>query len=415
MILEGNLRAGAKNLATHLQKDENEHVDVHDLRGFVSEELEPAFKEIYGISKGTRAKKFMYSLSLNPPPGEKVATGTFRDAIEKVEAELGLKGQPRAIVFHIKDGRRHCHTVWSVIDVENMKAIHISYDKLKLMDISRALYQEHGWKMPRGFIRGNSPDPNNFTHGEWQQAKRLGLKPADIKKTIRDCWAASDCHKSFEAALKENGYFLANGRRGPVVIDIHLGIHSVVRAANVRTKEVRARLDQDSLIDVETCKERIASQIKSRLEKLQSKREQAIDMRVKAAKAKQREVIEEQRRNRKKLQAKQNERKAIKEEVCQKRFRNGFWGIVDFITGKNRKIREQNSSELALERQRDKEEMAKLLDIQLQARRVQQERLKTLNKLNEERRRVLSKDIKFYNDLSRSTKSPNPDKLTQKL
>ncbi len=39
MILYGNQRGGAKNLALHLLKTENEQVDVHELRGFVSGNL----------------------------------------------------------------------------------------------------------------------------------------------------------------------------------------------------------------------------------------------------------------------------------------------------------------------------------------------------------------------------------------
>ena len=37
MILKGSQRGGAKALALHLLRaDENEHVEVHELRGFVS-------------------------------------------------------------------------------------------------------------------------------------------------------------------------------------------------------------------------------------------------------------------------------------------------------------------------------------------------------------------------------------------
>jgi len=116
MILHGNQRGGAKDLALHLLKEENEHVEVHELRGFMSDDLVSALNEAYVISKGTKAKKFLYSLSLNPPENEKVTTQSFIKAIEQVEKTLNLTGQPRAIVFHEKHGRRHCHAVWSRID-----------------------------------------------------------------------------------------------------------------------------------------------------------------------------------------------------------------------------------------------------------------------------------------------------------
>ena len=39
MILVGNQRGGAKDLALHLLKQENERVEVHELRGLASENL----------------------------------------------------------------------------------------------------------------------------------------------------------------------------------------------------------------------------------------------------------------------------------------------------------------------------------------------------------------------------------------
>ncbi len=68
MILKGSQRGGARQLAAHLLKvEENEHVEVYDISGFVSEDLDGALREIYAISQGTRCKQFMFPLSLNPP------------------------------------------------------------------------------------------------------------------------------------------------------------------------------------------------------------------------------------------------------------------------------------------------------------------------------------------------------------
>jgi hypothetical protein len=39
VILKGNRRGGAKDLAVHLMKPENDHVELHELRGFVSRNL----------------------------------------------------------------------------------------------------------------------------------------------------------------------------------------------------------------------------------------------------------------------------------------------------------------------------------------------------------------------------------------
>jgi hypothetical protein len=50
MILKGSQRSGGKQLAYHLLKSENEHVNVHEVRGFISDDLKEAFEETYAIS-----------------------------------------------------------------------------------------------------------------------------------------------------------------------------------------------------------------------------------------------------------------------------------------------------------------------------------------------------------------------------
>ena len=205
MLLQGSQRGGAKNLAQHLLKTENDHVDVHELRGFVSQSLTDALQEMYAASRGTCAKQFMYAVSFNPPQDEYVSTETFEAAIDRVEHKMKLDGQPRAVVFHEKHGRRHAHAVWSRIDVESMKAIHLPYTKLKLKDISRELYLENGWQLPKGYTNSEERDPLNYTLAQWQQAARAKKKPKAIKSTFTECWTMADGRKSFAAALKLRG------------------------------------------------------------------------------------------------------------------------------------------------------------------------------------------------------------------
>ena len=100
MILVGNQRGGAKDLALHLMKDENERVVVHEIRGFVSDDLASAFQESYAMSRATKCKQHLYSLSLNPPKDAEISSADFESAVDRAERALGLQGQPRAIVFH---------------------------------------------------------------------------------------------------------------------------------------------------------------------------------------------------------------------------------------------------------------------------------------------------------------------------
>ena len=151
MILEGFTRGYGAELARHLLNPvDNDHVSVHLLDGFIADDLAGAFAEAEAISQATQCQKYLFSLSLNPPLGASVSEAEFEAVVAQAEERLGLKGQPRAMVFHEKNGRRHAHVVWSRIDANEMKAINLPHFKRKLTALSREIFLEHGWEMPEG-------------------------------------------------------------------------------------------------------------------------------------------------------------------------------------------------------------------------------------------------------------------------
>ena len=268
MILKGSQRGGAKQLGRHLLKTaENEHVEVHELSGFMASDLLGALREAEAISKGTRCKQFLFSVSLNPPERESVRPEVFETALAAIEERNGLSGQPRVVVFHEKEGRRHCHAVWSRIDPETMTARPLPFFKTKLREVSKQIYLENGWQMPRGLRDSKERDPRNFTLSEWQQAKRAKLDARDLKGAIQECWAVSDNRASFAKALEERGLFLAPGDRRSHVALTHDGeVFSIPRMIGKKTKEVAARLGPaDDLRSVDETKSRIAHDILPRI------------------------------------------------------------------------------------------------------------------------------------------------------
>lgn len=244
MILKGNQRGGGADIAAHLlAMRDNDHVALHELRGFASETLKDAMAEVEAISSATRCDQYLFSLSLNPPPREQVSTEAFEQAIERIEGRLGLNDQPRAIVFHEKNGRRHAHCVWSRIDIDKMTARPLSFFKNRLTELSRELYLEFGWQMPHGLIASEGRNPTNFTLAEWQQAKRLGQDPRWLKQVVQDCWSRSDNRAAFERGLSEHALFLCRGdRRGFVLVD-HMGeVYALSRQLGLKSKDVVSRL-----------------------------------------------------------------------------------------------------------------------------------------------------------------------------
>ena len=259
MILKASQRSGAKQLGLHLMKtEENEHVEIHEVSGFIADDLLGAMKEAHALSLGTRCKQFLFSVSLNPPSNESVRIEVFEKACDTIEERMGLKGQPRMIVFHEKEGRRHAHAVWSRIEAETMTAKPLPFFKRTLNTIAKELYLENGWKMPDGFRDSKLRDPRSFTLDEWQQAKRSGIDAREIKSTIQECWAASDNGQAFAKALEERGLFIAGGdRRGHVAVTIEGEAFAIARMIDKKSRDVAARLgdpkDLRSVADTRRC------------------------------------------------------------------------------------------------------------------------------------------------------------------
>lgn len=401
MILHGNQRGGARDLALHLLKDENEHVEVHELRGFVSNNLVSALNEAYAMSKATKAKQFLYSLSLNPPPEANVPTPDFLDAIEQVEDKLGLSGQPRAIVFHEKQGRRHAHAVWSRTDLEQRKAIQLSHTKLKLADVSRELYIKHGWQMPPGFMNSEERDLRNFTMAQWQQATRSGKDPRGIKAAIQECWAVSDTQGAFGEALKERGYILARGdRRGFVVLDYRCEVYAVAKWAGVKARNVRARLTKPEVLpSVAEARQQIARDVQTRLGELKTQQSQAIKVRLEELETKRARMTEKHTAERERLRALQLQQWEAEATSRQERFNRGLRGLVDLFTGKRRRITQRNERETLLAYQRDVRERDALIFRQLEARRTLQARIKRLERFENNRIQVMYREQEMYQDV----------------
>lgn len=74
MILKASQRGGARQLGLHLLKtEENEHVEVYEIRGYVADTVPGAMKETQAIAMGTQCKQPLFSLSANPPEDADVA------------------------------------------------------------------------------------------------------------------------------------------------------------------------------------------------------------------------------------------------------------------------------------------------------------------------------------------------------
>ena len=345
MILNGNQRGGGLKLAAHLTNDvENDHVEVYAIRGFISNSLRGALQEAEAVAKGTKCRQYLFSLSLNPPASERVSTDVFEDTIEAAEKKLGLTGQPRAIVFHEKQGRRHAHVVWSRIDARSMTAINLPYTRFRLRELSKDLFLAHGWRLPDGLKDRGNRDPRNFDLAEWQQAKRAGKTARDIKRVFQEAWQVSDTGAAFAQALEEKGYSLAKGDRGrTVAVDAVGEVYAVPKWTGLKAKEVRAKLgDLKALPSVDETKAEIANGMETALARWRKELAEKARARRAREEAGRRALIEQQRRERAKLKARIDARSRAEALARQARFRKGLGGVWDRLRGAHARIRREN-------------------------------------------------------------------------
>ena len=383
-------------MAKHLMNGEqNEHVSVHEVSGFASDNISGALNEIHAISKGTRCSRFMFSLSLSPPQHEKVPVAAFEEALARIEKKLGLENQPRVIVFHEKHGRRHAHCVWSRIDAAEMKAIDQPFFKNRLKEISKQLYLDHGWKLPQGFIDKSKKNPLNYTRAEWQQAARTNQNPKAIKSALQQCWAQSDNKKSFEQALLESGYWLAKGdKRGFVAIDIHGEVYSLTRQLTARKKEIEQRLGKaDALPSVDTVKNEISGKVSKLLGKFLGELEKDHKKELAPLRKTKTAMTAQHRKDRAAQNSYQENRWQKEESLRVSKIRKGFKGLWDKLNGRYWKQRKINERETWQAHKRDQAEREELINRQLDMRQKLQIQFVLLRQKHEEERAKLIHDL----------------------
>ena len=404
MILKASQRGGAKQLGLHLLKtEENEHVEIHDIRGFMANDVIGALREAEAIAKGTKCRQYLFSVSLNPPQNERVHINTFENALEAIEEKNGLEGQPRVVVFHEKEGRRHAHAVWSRIDPETMTAKPMSFYKNKLRETSRQLYLENGWQMPRGLIDSKDRDPRNFSLDEWQQAKRIGRHAGELKELIQEAWVTSDSARSFSHALEERGFYLARGdRRGYVAVTFEGEVVSVSRAIGRKSKELQDRLGKpDDLRSIEDARKRIAEDVLPRVKTHMDQARAKSRSELAGLDARRLAMAEAHAQERERLDAGQKARSESEARMRAERFRKGMAGIWDRLTGKRTQLEKQNEFEALWALRRDQDQRQMMIDAQLSERGGLQDEIRNTRARHAQALRALHFDAANYRLMGR--------------
>ena len=409
MIIKASARAYGRELAHHLMNEQdNEHIELVEVRGFASDDLFGAFEEAEALCAGTRrTSKYLFSLSMNPPDTADVSVSDFEATADRIENKLGLTGQPRIMVTHEKQGRLHAHVVWSRIDAETMTAKPLPYFKMRLMDIAHDLYLEHGWQLPSGLDAHGKARAENYELAEAQQSKRAKRDPEELKRLFQNCWEISDDLTSFRASLREQGFGLARGdRRGFVAIDTSEEVYSLSRWCGVKTRELKARLgDPDELPDIDMARTVLISEGEAEKRRAKLERAEILKSRIKPMLAARKQMIAQHRAARLALTSQQASRATEEARQRSTRFAKGFGMIWEFVSGKRAKLRKENALHLAECQARDRREREILGARQRKERRELELQIRArLNKLRElEREPDMTRSHSLRRDISGPT------------
>jgi hypothetical protein len=234
MIIKGGSRAAPGQLAWHLQRrDTNDRVEILELQS-PAPNLGEAFRDWQILSEGTRGFKGLHHANIDPAKDYTMTRDQWQRAVDVLEKELGLEGQPRAVVMHEKYGREHIHVVWARTDIDEMVLRSDSQNYLAHERASQALEQEFGHEhVPGKHAKRDREKQPEFpraeaNQAEWQQGERTGIDAATRKEQITALKQACDNGQAFKTALEEQGYILAKGdRRDFVIVDETGSIHSL--------------------------------------------------------------------------------------------------------------------------------------------------------------------------------------------
>lgn len=248
MIIKGKARGNGAQLGRYLvTQGKNERIRVIEVRGVSAEDVPGAVREMDVLALGARTEKGLYHAQINTRAEERLTDEQRTYAVDRLEAALGFAGQSRVVVVHEKNGREHCHVVWSRIDLDRMAAIPDSHNYRKHEEVARHLEREFGHERVQGAHAerdGKERPERTPSHREMLQADRTGLSPGEVKAQITELWRNTDSGQAFANALEDQGWMLARGdRRDFVVIDPRGGTHSLARRIEgANAADVRARL-----------------------------------------------------------------------------------------------------------------------------------------------------------------------------
>lgn len=218
MVIKGKSIKHAKAHARHLMRtDQNDRVEILELdESGASPTLEAIFTEYQALAETlTRSQKGLYIAAINPSHDENLTPEQWTQAVDLLEQQLKLDGQPRTVILHEKKGREHVHVVWQRTDIDREIVIDDGWNYVAHEEASRKIEQEFGLEVTRGVHtrdRETEDRPDRADkQAEHQKAERGGFDLKDFKAEILQAFVEAEHGRAFTKKLEEMGCYLARG------------------------------------------------------------------------------------------------------------------------------------------------------------------------------------------------------------
>lgn len=221
---------------------------------------------------------------------------------------------------------------------------------------------------------------------------------------MQEAWAISDNRASFENALEERGYFLAQGHKKRfVVLDTYGQFYTLAKALGAKKADIEKQVgDAEKLRNVDDTKKLISSRLTLQFidyfNELEIKKKQKMSPLLK----RKRSLVKSQREGRADQKHVQGTRWQLEERKRNERFRKGFKGLWDKLTGSYKRTKSKNEKGMAKAQQRDRREKEVLIAQQLSKRKKLQTRIQSVKVNHVSQREEIFKGMsKHYKNIER--------------
>ncbi len=151
MIIKSHVRGGFRDAASYLKEQgQNEISRLVEMSDPHVKNLDEAFRAMWAVSEGTKVKKPLHHVSINPMKDERLTDQQVRRICERLEQQYGYAHgeHQRVIVEHIKDGRQHFHVIWNRVNLVTGKPHYPYMHKKQSKIVAREMEAELGLKKP---------------------------------------------------------------------------------------------------------------------------------------------------------------------------------------------------------------------------------------------------------------------------